>query len=114
MTESEPVSGTSFHVDEHTVAVIATMRKSFGVSTNAQLIRKALALATIAIAIESSLDPLIEQFHLSVDEQIELGDQSLRRWMAIRIVWTFMAGNIQTLIVLGGCAGWIRPISNSQ
>jgi hypothetical protein len=37
----------------------------------------------------------------SVDEQIKLGDYDLRKWMATRIVWAFIGGNIITLVGLG-------------
>jgi hypothetical protein len=37
----------------------------------------------------------------SVDEQVKLGDYNLRKWMAIRIVWVFIGGNIVTLVGLG-------------
>jgi|GEM_PF-1982997 len=39
---------TSFEVDERTAAFIAQLRQTFGVNTNAAVIRKALALASIA------------------------------------------------------------------
>jgi hypothetical protein len=39
---------TSFEVDERTAALIAQLRETFGVNTNAAVIRKALALANIA------------------------------------------------------------------
>jgi hypothetical protein len=39
---------TSFDVDERTAALIAQLRETFGVNTNAAVIRKALALANVA------------------------------------------------------------------
>jgi len=42
------VAVTSFEVDEHTAELIAELRKTFGVKTNAAVIRKALALANVA------------------------------------------------------------------
>lgn len=39
---------TSFEVDERTAALIAHLRETFGVKTNAAVIRKALALANLA------------------------------------------------------------------
>jgi hypothetical protein len=39
---------TSFVVDNYTAKAIADLKKSFGVKTNAGVIRKALMLATIA------------------------------------------------------------------
>lgn len=39
---------TTFEVDDHTAALIAQLRSTFGVSTNAAVIRKALALANVA------------------------------------------------------------------
>jgi hypothetical protein len=39
---------TSFDVDERTAALIAALRETFGVRTNAAVIRKALALANVA------------------------------------------------------------------
>ena len=39
---------TSFEVDDRTLALIAELRKTFGVKTNAAVIRKALALANVA------------------------------------------------------------------
>ncbi len=39
---------TSFEVDDRTLALIARLRETFGVKTNAAVIRKALALANIA------------------------------------------------------------------
>jgi len=39
---------TSFDVDERTAALIAKLRETFGVNTNAAVIRKALALANVA------------------------------------------------------------------
>jgi hypothetical protein len=39
---------TSFAVDERTAALIARLRETFGVNTNAAVIRKALALANVA------------------------------------------------------------------
>ena len=48
-----------------------------------------------------SVKTTIGQVHLSVDDQIRLGDQDLRRWMATRIVWTFIAGNLLTVTALG-------------
>jgi len=42
------VAVTSFEVDERTAEFIAQLRDTFGVKTNAAVIRKALALAKIA------------------------------------------------------------------
>jgi hypothetical protein len=39
---------TSFEVDERTAALLANLQKTFGVKTNAAVIRKALALASVA------------------------------------------------------------------
>ena len=39
---------TSFEVDEHTLATIASLKAIFGEKSNAGVIRKALALAKIA------------------------------------------------------------------
>lgn len=39
---------TSFEVDERTAELIAKLRDTFGVKTNAAVIRKALALANVA------------------------------------------------------------------
>jgi hypothetical protein len=39
---------TSFEVDEHTAQIIEQLQKTFGVKTNAAVIRKALALANVA------------------------------------------------------------------
>jgi hypothetical protein len=39
---------TSFEVDERTAALIEQLRTTFGVKTNAAVIRKALALANVA------------------------------------------------------------------
>jgi len=39
---------TSFEVDEHTAELISRLRETFGVKTNAAVIRKALALANVA------------------------------------------------------------------
>jgi hypothetical protein len=39
---------TSFEVDERTAALIAELRETFGVNTQAAVIRKALALANVA------------------------------------------------------------------
>jgi hypothetical protein len=39
---------TSFDVDDRTAALIAQLRETFGVKTNAAVIRKALALAKVA------------------------------------------------------------------
>jgi hypothetical protein len=42
------MSITGFDVDEHTAEQISRLREIFGVKTNAGVIRKALALATVA------------------------------------------------------------------
>jgi hypothetical protein len=42
----------------------------------------------------------------SFEDQLRQADQNLRQWMATRIVWTFIAGNVLTLAVLGGLA-WL-------
>jgi hypothetical protein len=39
---------TSFEVDERTADLLAQLQKTFGVRTNAAVIRKALALANVA------------------------------------------------------------------
>jgi hypothetical protein len=39
---------TSFEVDERTAELLAALQKTFGVKTNAAVIRKALALANVA------------------------------------------------------------------
>jgi hypothetical protein len=39
---------TTFEVDERTADLIAHLRETFGVKTNAAVIRKALALANVA------------------------------------------------------------------
>jgi hypothetical protein len=39
---------TTFEVDKATLAAIAELKDAFGVKTNAQVIRKALALARVA------------------------------------------------------------------
>jgi hypothetical protein len=39
---------TSFDVDERTAELIARLQKTFGVKTNAAVLRKALALANVA------------------------------------------------------------------
>jgi hypothetical protein len=39
---------TTFEVDERTAELIAQLRDTFGVKTNAAVIRKALALANVA------------------------------------------------------------------
>ena len=39
---------TSFDVDERTAALLADLQKTFGVKTNAAVLRKALALANVA------------------------------------------------------------------
>ena len=39
---------TSFEVDERTAALLAQLQRTFGVKTNAAVIRKALALANVA------------------------------------------------------------------
>ena len=39
---------TSFEVDERTAALLAELQKTFGVKTNAAVLRKALALANVA------------------------------------------------------------------
>jgi len=39
---------TSFDVDERTAALLAELQKTFGVKTNAAVLRKALALASLA------------------------------------------------------------------
>ena len=39
---------TSFEVDDRTAELIAQLRETFGVRTNAAVIRKALALANVA------------------------------------------------------------------
>ena len=38
---------TSFDVDDHTAALLTQLQKPFGVKTNAAVIRKALALASV-------------------------------------------------------------------
>ena len=39
---------TSFEVDERTAALLAQLQETFGVKTNAAVLRKALALANVA------------------------------------------------------------------
>jgi hypothetical protein len=39
---------TSFEVDERTAELLAQLQKTFGVKTNAAVLRKALALANVA------------------------------------------------------------------
>jgi hypothetical protein len=39
---------TTFEVDDATLAALTDLKKKFGVKTNAQVIRKALALARVA------------------------------------------------------------------
>ena len=39
---------TTFEVDERTAAVLTELQKKFGVTSNAAVIRKALALANVA------------------------------------------------------------------
>jgi hypothetical protein len=48
-----------------------------------------------------SLEEAADQAGLSIEDEIRRGDADLRKWMAIRIVWTFIGGNIVTLIALG-------------
>jgi hypothetical protein len=43
-----PMAVTSFEVDERTAALLAELQKTFGVKTNAAVLRKALALANVA------------------------------------------------------------------
>ena len=43
-----PMAVTSFEVDERTAALLADLQKTFGVKTNAAVLRKALALANVA------------------------------------------------------------------
>jgi len=40
---------TTFEVDDATLAALAELKSKFGVKTNAQAIRKALALARVAV-----------------------------------------------------------------
>jgi hypothetical protein len=49
-----------------------------------------------------SVNRTVDRSHFPIDDQIGLDDQALRRWMAVRIVRTFIAGNLSTLTVLGG------------
>jgi hypothetical protein len=42
---------------------------------------------------------------LSVNDQIKLDDQRLRRWVGTRIVRVFIAANILTLLAIGSLAG---------
>jgi hypothetical protein len=42
------VAVTSFEVDERTAKLLADLQETFGVKTNAAVIRKALALANVA------------------------------------------------------------------
>jgi hypothetical protein len=39
---------TTFDIDERTVALLGSLRETFGVRTNAAVLRKALALADVA------------------------------------------------------------------
>jgi len=41
-------AATSFDVDEHTAALLTLLQKKFGVSSNAEVLRKAVALANVA------------------------------------------------------------------
>ena len=41
---------TTFDVDDKTLSAMAELKEKFGVKTNAQVIRKALALARVAAA----------------------------------------------------------------
>lgn len=43
-----PMAQTTFEVDKATLEAIAELKTAFGVKTNAQVIRKALALARVA------------------------------------------------------------------
>jgi hypothetical protein len=52
-----------------------------------------------------SLEQEAKQVVGSVDEQIKLGDYELRKWMATRIGWTLVFGNIVTVAVVGVLAG---------
>jgi hypothetical protein len=52
-----------------------------------------------------SLEKEAQRVGASVDDQIKLGDYELRKWMATRIVWTFVGGNIIAVIVVGALAG---------
>jgi hypothetical protein len=46
--EMAPMAVTSFEVDERTAALLAQLQATFGVKTNAAVLRKALALAGVA------------------------------------------------------------------
>ena len=46
--EGEARSSDSFAVDGHTASVLIQLQKAFGVTSNAEVIRKALALANLA------------------------------------------------------------------
>jgi hypothetical protein len=46
--EGRAMAITSFDVDDRTAALIEQLRSTFGVKTNAAVIRKALALANVA------------------------------------------------------------------
>jgi hypothetical protein len=46
--EGHLMAVTSFDVDERTAALLAELQKTFGVKTNAAVLRKALALANVA------------------------------------------------------------------
>ena len=52
------------------------------------------------------LDQEVRKEKVSVAEQIALDDSVLRRWMARRIVWTFIIGNLVTLAALGALS-WL-------
>jgi hypothetical protein len=95
---------TSFEVDDRTLALIAQLRETFGVKTNAAVIRKALALANVAsqhaLSLEKEEKRVVGQFY-SVGEQIKRSDARLPRWMAGRVMRTFVLANCVTLAALG-------------
>lgn len=65
--------------------------------SNAVSVTRTVRLNTV---VDSVLGPR------NFDDELKQADQNLRQWMATRIVWTFIAGNIVTLVVLGGLA-WL-------
>jgi hypothetical protein len=48
------------------------------------------------------LDREADRVGLTVPDQIALQDADLRRWMARRIIWVFIAANIVTLLAMAG------------
>jgi hypothetical protein len=46
--KEHPMAQTTFEVDQATLDVLSELKQTFGVKTNAQVIRRALALARVA------------------------------------------------------------------